>query len=340
MTPRTAMPTRRGQRAGRATMEHTGTNATVTRDIVCGFEVLVLENSRIRATVIPSLGGRVWELLDRVRGRQWIWHREDVPLAVSPSGSSYDDVWAGGWEELFPNDAPTDFEGRELPDHGEWWTTAWTVAEATGGAEGVVRLVADTCIRKASCIKEYRLSGDTIQVSYRIESREPEAFHFLFKQHLAIAVTPSCELSLPGGRVSAVDPAFGTLLPGPGPFDWPLARSPDLDDVDLSRVAARASAEREFVYVTELPESWCGVDDVSAGASIRMRFEQRRTPFLWLFLTYGGWRDCYTAVLEPCTNMPKDLAEAVRAGQSARLNPGAVFQTSVAVTLSALGARD
>jgi hypothetical protein len=314
---------------------------SVTRGVVDGFEVLVLENSRVRATIIPSLGGRVWELLDRVRGREWIWHRENVTLAVSPNGSNYDDAWAGGWEELFPNDAPADFEGRTLPDHGEWWTTEWAVAEATGGREAVVRLIADTRIRRASCVKEYRLGADsdTIHVSYRIESREPDAFHFLFKQHLAIAVSPSCELALPGGRVSVVDPAFGTMLPGPGPFEWPLARGAGMDDVDLRRVPAYGTA-REFVYVTELPESWCGVDDVTAGASIRMRFDDRRMPFLWLFLSYGGWRDCYTAVLEPCTNMPKDLSEAVRAGRSARLDAGAVFQTSVAVTLSAFSPRD
>jgi hypothetical protein len=316
-------------------------SATVTRGVIGGFDVLVLENSQVRISIIPSLGGRVWELLDRVRGRHWIWHREDAPLVASPSGACYDDVWAGGWEELFPNDAPADFEGRALPDHGEWWTTAWTVAEASGGTEAVLRLVADTHVRKTSCTKEFRLGGDddTVHVSYRIDSREPDAFHFLFKQHLAIALTPFCELALPGGRVTAVDPAFGTLLPGPGPFDWPLARGTDSGEVDLRRVPP-AGTEREFVYVTELPENWCGVDDVSRGASIRMRFDHQRLPFLWLFLSYGGWRDCYTAVLEPCTNMPKDLAEAVRSGQSARLEPGGVFQTSVAVTLSALGPRD
>ena len=92
--------------------------------------------------------------------------------------------------------------------------------------------------------------------------------------------------------------------------------------------------------MTDLPDSWCGVDDASAGASIRMRFDQRQMPFLWLFLSYGGWKDCYTAVLEPCTNMPKDLAEAARCGQSGRLEAGAVFQTKVAVTLAALNPRD
>jgi hypothetical protein len=33
------------------------------------------------------------------------------------------------------------------------------------------------------------------------------------------------------------------------------------------------------------------------------------------------------------TNMPKDLADAVRLKQSARLDPGAEFTTTVAVTL-------
>jgi hypothetical protein len=218
---------------------------------------------------------------------------------------------------------------------------AWTVAEASDGAEAVVRLVADTRIRKTFCVKEFRLRGDadTIHVSYRIESRETDAFHFLFKQHLPIALTASCELVLPGGRVTAVDPTFGTVLPGRGPFAWPLAQGADRE-VDLRVVPSRSSEEREFVYVTELPESWCGIDDVMQGASIRMRYDQQRMPFLWLFLSYGGWRKCYTAVLEPCTNMPKDLAEAVEAGQSALLDAGGVFQTSVAVTLGGLRPAD
>ena len=72
-----------------------------------------------------------------------------------------------------------------------------------------------------------------------------------------------------------------------------------------------------------------------------MEFDAERLPFVWLFLTYGGWRDLYTAVLEPCSNMPKDLQEAVRLGQSARLEPGEEFETAVTVTLSDLdGTRD
>jgi hypothetical protein len=305
--------------------------ATVTRGTVSGFEAVVLERPGARAVLIPQLGGRVWELADTVRDRQWIWHRADVPLAASAPDSDYDAVWAGGWEELFPNDAAGAFEGRTLLDHGEWWSARWRVAHESDGDEAVVRLVSDGPIHQTSCTKEFRLDGDGLRVSYRIESRADRAFHFLFKQHLPIAITPSCSLALPGGRLTAVDPSFGTLLPGPGPFEWPRA-----DDVDLRPVPPPSATAREFVYVRDLPDGWCGVDDREKRASLRMHFDARHFPFVWLFLSYGGWRDCYTAVLEPCTNMPKALDEAVRLGQSAVLPAGGVFETAVLVTLAEL----
>ena len=126
------------------------------------------------------------------------------------------------------------------------------------------------------------------------------------------------------------------MLPGPERFEWPIA-SKDGQTVDM-RIVPRSfqRSSSEFVYIRDLPEPWCGVEDTRQKASIRMDFDGRALPFVWLFLTYGGWRDAYTAVLEPCTNMPKDLAEAVRSGSPPRLGPGEEFQTTVSVALGGL----
>lgn len=312
--------------------------AVVTHARVGTFNALVLENRALRAVVIPELGGRVWELEDKRRDRQWIWHREGVSLAAAPPNAVYDDVWAGGWEELFPNDAPGPFEGRELPDHGEWWTTAFRVVDSESGPIARVRLSATAHVLRAQCVKEISLSGDTAEltVRYRVTSCETEPFHFLFKQHLPVSISSACRLLLPGGRVSAVEDGFGSLLPGPGPFSWPVAEGPNGLRTDLRVVSPAASRAREFVYVSELPAPWCAVDDHERRASIRMSFEASRMPYVWLFLSYGGWRDTYTAVLEPCTNLPKDLAEAVRLGQAARLGPDEEFDTTVTVALGSL----
>lgn len=311
------------------------TDARVSHGRVGEFSTVVLENQYLKAAIIPALGGRVWELEDRVRGRQWIWHREGVPLVANGPGADYDNVWAGGWEELFPNDAPGPFEGRQLPDHGEWWTWSWSIADMAGGPSARVRLTAESSILRAACTKEFTLRHDepTLSVSYGIRSKENEDCHFLFKQHLPIRVTSACRLVVPGGQVQAVVPSFGNLLPGPGPFDWPIATDGAGRGVDLRTVPSASDLSREFVYVSNLPDHWCAVEDTDCAASLVMKFDGRQLPFLWLFLSYGGWRDTYTAVLEPCTNMPKDLGEAVRQGRSARLMPGDEFATTVSVTL-------
>ena len=174
-------------------------------------------------------------------------------------------------------------------------------------------------------------------ITYRITSEESAPFHFLFKQHLPVRLTSDCMLSLPGGTVCAVDPAFGSLLRSGERFPWPRFDDGCGHCADLSVVRPSTSADREFVYVADLPEPWCGVDDYGSRASLRMDFAAAAFPFVWLFISYGGWRDVHTVVLEPCTNMPKDLGEAVRRKQSARLEPGQEFVTTVSVSLSECG---
>jgi galactose mutarotase-like enzyme len=312
-------------------------NPRISQDTVSGHPALVLENDHLRASIVPALGGRVWQLEDLKRGVPWIWHRPGVPPAAHAPGADYDAVWAGGWEELFPNDAAAAFEGRDLPDHGEWWARSWEVDAIEQGDDVMLRLSCRMSVIRARCTKEFRLAAGSaeLEIRYRIESEEAALFHFLFKQHLPLRIGPTSRIVVPGGTVTAVDPSFGTVLPGPGPHTWPMAHSAAGASVDLSRVLPASSATREFVYVSALPAAWCGVDDAARGASLRMHWRAEEMPFLWLFITYGGWRDAYTVVLEPCSNLPKDLPEAVKRRQAAALAPGGVFETTVRVRLSA-----
>ncbi|MBI4031363.1 MAG: hypothetical protein HY370_06765 [Proteobacteria bacterium] len=186
------------------------------------------------------------------------------------------------------------------------------------------------------CEKQIELAAGSpaISIRYRIENLEPAPLHFLFKQHLAIAATPAHRLELPGGQVTPVDRDFGTRLGSDVPFPWPRGQNHSGETVDLSVLTSPEDRQREFVYVEELPEGWCGVRNHLTGRSLRLEFSRETFPYTWLFMTYGGWRSLYTAVLEPCTNMPKDLDEAFRLGRCARLEPNAFFETSVRVVLA------
>lgn len=296
-----------------------------------------LDNGLVQVDVLPELGGKIWNLWDLTKGVQWVWHNPSAALdAVSP-GANYDDHWAGGWEELFPNDAPGVFLGRDLPDHGEWWSRPWrweTVDSEPSRASLVLRLDGPTS--GAACEKTITLHAGKAEVTvrYRIANRLAETLRFLFKQHLALAVTPGHRLELPGGTATPVDLGFSTRIGGAAPFRWPFAEDREGRQVDLSRLSDPAERHREFVYVRDLPEGWCGVRDMRTGASLRLSFPLEVFPFTWLFMTFGGWRGLYTVVLEPCTNMPKDLATAAQLGQCASLAAGQVLECAVVATLS------
>lgn len=277
------------------------------------FDGLELENEHLRLRVLPARGGKVTSILDRSADREWIWDpggdRRQAGL-----GDDYDENWQGGFEELFPNDSPTQIAGYDLPDHGELWSAEWAVVDASD-VEVVLRVTGP--VTGVVVTKSFDLDGSTVSVRYRLEHRGAERLPFLFKLHPAIAVDQDCRIELPGGRVEAVDPAFSRLLEGSGPWPWPGP-----PEADLERCRESASGLQEFVYVRDLPDGWCAVTDERLGRRLRLSYDMSDFPFCWLFITYGGWRGHEVVVLEPCTNYPKDLHEAVGKGTTAWLEPG------------------
>lgn len=63
--------------------------AIARRGAINGYEAVTLENGLVRAVIIPSLGGRVWNLTDLRRDGEWIWHRPTVPLSTQPVGAPF-----------------------------------------------------------------------------------------------------------------------------------------------------------------------------------------------------------------------------------------------------------
>jgi hypothetical protein len=280
-----------------------------------------LQSDALAAVFAPGLGGRVLQLRDLKAGRDWLWRNDSVPLEAPPPGASYDDVWQGGFEELFPNDASGTIGGLTLPDHGELWAAPWEVMDqdATSVVMETIGTTTGSVVRKA-----ITLAGSRMTITYTLSARR--SFPYLFKLHPAMAIDEDCTLDLPGGRIEQVSPGFGSILGDEDGVPWPgVAR------LDVCRPAATKT--REFVYVKDLAEGWCGVTDARRGCSLRIDFDRQRFPYCWLFITYGGWRDHNVVVLEPCTTHPKDLAAAVAAGTTPWIAEGERVEFSVDLTV-------
>jgi len=89
---------------------------------VSGFPAIALRSPEIEVVVVPALGMKLTNLR-RLRGREWLWRNEQIPLRLPGSGTSYvETADSGGWDECFPTVGPS----LDLPDHGELWSADWT----------------------------------------------------------------------------------------------------------------------------------------------------------------------------------------------------------------------
>ncbi|HAJ37884.1 MAG TPA: DUF5107 domain-containing protein [Chloroflexi bacterium] len=295
-----------------------------------GFQALVIENSHLRLVVLPELGGKLWSLVYKPIDREIFWHNPRMAPRPAFYGAAYDDWFCGGWDELFPNDAPTSFAGDLYPDHGEWWAMpfAWEIATLRAD-EVTVHLWRAGIVTNTRVERWITVRGDEarVELRYRLHNAGPQPLDFLWKLHPALAISPHARIELPACAVLP-EPAFNDRL-DKQPFSWPHARSAQGDPVDMRVVPAPDAATCDFYYATDLAAGWCALTDTQAGYRCELHFDPAVFRSVWVFGAYGGWRGHYVTILEPCTGYPYRLEDAVAQGAASRLAAGEEIETTV-----------
>lgn len=296
---------------------------------------ITLNNNAIKLTICPELGGRIDQLYDHKTGHNWLWHPADYEPSQTRTlniGDSFDDHWTGGWDEIFPNDAAALFQGRQLVDHGELWSQAWQVAQAS---ELSIKLLYACQTIPVFVEKTIRLSETEPQaeIEYLFHNKSDETLPFLFKQHAAIAIEAGDEILLPDCQIEPVDLGFSQIIGRHEKTRFPHAFAADGQTIQVQQIPPRSSQLREFYYCSELATGHCGIRNSQTQSALIMQFDRADFPYVWVFQSYGGWRDHYVLVLEPCTTMPYDLEIAYRNGTIAQLRPQEIQRRVLTVQL-------
>ena len=297
------------------------------------LRAILVENRFLRLVVLPEAGGKVWQITYKPLDEPLLWNHSHVPPARHRTGASYDDVWSGGWDELFPNDEAGEILGHCLPDHGELWTGNWQ-AESFDGRDGSgVRLRFTTPISRFLVEKTVQLRPEspTFEIRYRLGGLGFERFPFLFKLHPAFVVTASHRIDFPPMTVVR-EPAFpGTLGAAPLSFPWPYAHVGG-DVLDLRQVPDVSSRAVHFFYGTEVSAGWCAVTNRANRLACALRFDREVFSSCGLFATHGGWRGLNVAVPEPATGYPFQLQSLIQEGRARWLDAGESLSTTVLFT--------
>lgn len=289
---------------------------------------IVVENESLRLTVLPELGAKIYDIIHKDTGRNLLWHNPRVQPRKVPFGSRFDDVWSGGWDEIFPNDAESLVGPERYPDMGEAWALPWDYEiEETDGAVTLTTTV-KTPITPAEIKRRLTLEGREpgFTVQYEIRNLSPNEIRFLWKIHPAFEINEECKIDIPAGR-ALIDRRYARYF-SQAQYSWPLVRSKSGMTVDISEVDP-ARNDCTLHYVTDLREGVFRFVDKKNGIVSTLRFDRSIMNNVWLFLAYGGWRGHYTAVIEPSTSYPYDLATAIRQGHCATLRGGETLSTMV-----------
>ena len=304
-----------------------------------GVPGIQLQGDHLRLTIFPEAGAKILDLVHLPTGINLLWQNPRVPLRRTYPGAAFDDVWCGGWDELFPTDPPCELDGNTFHDHGDLWHGPWEWSvDQDDGETATVYLRRHTVA--LPCLMEkwvtLRRDGLDVRLRHRLTNLGTQPVPFAWSLHVAHPIGPDSRIHVPTDAVAAVPAQPGRFRGTSVPLRWPVH-----DGLDLGAVLPAASGLTEWLYAVGLREGWCAVTHPSRSVGLALQFDPHLFRTTWLWGVYGGWRGHYVLLTEPSTSPPGGLAHNVADGTAAWLDADSAIETAVtAVVLEVIAETD
>lgn len=242
----------------------------VTQHREDGFDVVGLANSFVAVEVVPALGGRLLSLRNVRTGREWLWRAADQRgLFSCPLGTPFEDSPLAGVDECLPTIVPCKYEGRNLPDHGECWTQAWSL-DAPALASGKLHALLDLPISPLRLERTICLRQSTVSLDYAFFNLSDCPQSWLYAFHALFPIEPDDRIVLPGQVVA-----------------------PSCPEGEYAKQFYPAKGEGQACLYR------------ANGESLEMQWKSDYLPWLAVWITKGAWHGHRHLALEP-TNAPED----------------------------------
>jgi len=291
-------------------------------------ESLHLRNDALEVAVLPEVGAKIFSLKSVRTGQEFLWHNPRITPQPYPIEANFDNYWCGGWDDGFPTCEACSHNGEVYPNLGELRSVRWSVQKHEPAS--LIRLETRGPISPIRAAKEIKLCGGSVEMKYTLTHLGYIPIEFIWGTHPAYAISPDSILHIPA-RKGLVGQASDLALGTPGQvYSWPTVAT-SKGSTNMSRAMPRGKLMAGH-YATELSDGWYAIESPQHGSGVLFEFPLDICPYLWLWLSYGGWRGYYVAVIEPWTSCPVTLSEAVVANTHRTLNPGETFSCTVRAT--------
>jgi galactose mutarotase-like enzyme len=292
------------------------------------MNVVEKENVTMKAgdcsvTILPRLGGKIASI--RVGDRELL-QSPLAPYAPRTQTMSFDAADASGWDECLPSVAACTVETAAgisaIPDHGDLWRVPWTEVRDQGSNGQSVALRGDCFSLPLVLERTFSLaeapSGWTLKLDYTLSNTGTSPAPWSWAAHPLFVAEAGDRIQLPESieTLRLEGSGGGRLGRNGATVGWPLASLANGVKTDLSIAQAPESeiGDKLFAGPLSKTENWCALERPKAGVRIRIGFDSAATPYLGLWVCYGGWPERpgpkqMCVAMEPATAPVDSLAE-------------------------------
>jgi galactose mutarotase-like enzyme len=276
-----------------------------------GFPAIMLENELIRTIIVPNLGAKIVSLFDKTCQHEWL-AGPMRSLKQTSYGADFVSQDMSGWDEMMPTIVSCDWDGAQLPDHGEVWSIPWTLENTN---DAISLSVVGTAMPYHFARSVAFSAPDCLELRYSLTNTGKKAYPFLWTAHPQFVADSQTRIVLPLDVTQMVnvvddDPNWGKAG---GLTPWPAAVATTGEARRLDQVRLMENhACRKFYIPPGQAVSWAALIHEGLGCQLRLEWSPLEIPYLGLWVDEGAYNIAPVVALEPSDGYYDSLERAVR----------------------------
>lgn len=326
----------------------------ITDGTLKGMRTVVMENQKLRITILVDKGSDIWEFLYKPYDIDFMWRspillrdiRYFVPSSATKWGAFFD-YFEGGWQELLPSTGrspKSEYKDASFGLHGETTTMPWNFRVLEDNPQKVsiafwVRLYRTPFYLE----KVLTLENDAsiLTLDEKVINEGYEDMDFSWGHHPTLGesfLNENCVIDTCAKKVHVLGglPFERPRFNNGEVFDWPIGISKQGEKVDISKVPGRENQSADMLYLSKMDEGWVAVTDQARGVGFGLVWPINVFRYLWIWQVCGGafgypfYGRNYNMAIEPMSSKPgSGIVDAIENGTALQLKAGEALQAQI-----------
>lgn len=279
------------------------------KETIQDFTVIGLENDLVSLRVIPDLGSKVLSLVNRQRGREWMWRPPgELKLFRNQTGDGFANSTKIGADECLPTIEPCEWRGRHLPGHGEAWSSAWSWSEQKL-SQGILATYLNLPVSPLEINRQITLLNNRIIFQYSLKNSDSEPYEFVWALHPLFTVHDHDRIILPEECDSVqTELAMGIDYNKRGlSIHWPCPEP----GIDFSKMTAEDKPFGIKLFTDPLTQAKAILYNQKTCEYLAVTSDSEFINTIGIWINRGGWAGYHHVALETASGAPDSLPAAV-----------------------------